>query len=449
MLTIILMILGIIYLGLIISEIFYISITMSGEKSQPLRKMSDDYQQPFVSIIVPTFNEKKNIALCLNSLKRLDYNNYEIIVSDGGSQDGTIEIAQSIVDTVIVNKTLPPGWIGKNWGCHLGYLHAKGEYLLFVDADTIHTQKSLKTFMKIALERDSALFTVFPYQIIKKWWESINPVFYFASHLVSGGVNSINNPLRKESFIASGQYMLFKRKDYEKIGGHETIKGSIVDDFSLARVVKVQLGRLYYLDGSKLVKTRMYPDSAKQCWNGWKKCLYPGTKVTTGKRITGALLWYLWALATPVAIVLTSLYTSWPFIVAACLSYLFCCLTVYLYWRKRGDQIWVLYVFLPVTVIIFCVLLGVSALEMIIKKETVWRGRVYTPNLYAGTEHHTKIEYSKLEFYQMSQLETDLELELNDNMQPHLPGQKIAVETNVMSNKSSTDYLTITESTND
>ncbi|NPE09442.1 MAG: glycosyltransferase [Asgard group archaeon] len=74
----------------------------------PKRPVKDDYEQPFVSIIVPTYNEESNIALCLQSLKELNYSRYEIIVSDGGSTDRTVEMAKSFVDKVVIDKIVPP-----------------------------------------------------------------------------------------------------------------------------------------------------------------------------------------------------------------------------------------------------------------------------------------------------------------------------------------------------
>ncbi|NHJ84078.1 MAG: glycosyltransferase [Asgard group archaeon] len=416
MANIILIIAGSIYLLIVIFALIYFLATISGKKGvMPRNRIADDYEQPFVSIIIPTYNESRNIVNCLQSLKALNYTNYEIIVSDGDSPDGTAELAKEYADKLIIDPTVPDGWIGKNWGCHLGYKEAKGEYLLFCDADTDHTPDSLRYFIKAAIERNSALLSVFPFQRIEKWWESINPFFYFASNLIYGGKNSVNNPDKLESFTASGQYMLFKRSDYETLGGHERIKGSIIEDYAFARITKLETRRLYFIDGTKKVYTRMYPDSPKQWWNGWKKCLFPGTKMTWAKRITGALLFFLWGLFAPVAIGITAAYTTWPFIVAAVLLYIGGGLGVLFYWNKKGKHLWMTYVFYPFGVIMFCLLLAVSALELLIKKETTWRGRKYKPNLFAGSRYEEN-ENIVSGTNRIAQLETDIEIELDDKV---------------------------------
>ncbi|MHA1170559.1 MAG: glycosyltransferase [Candidatus Heimdallarchaeota archaeon] len=372
-------------------------------------------------MIVPTYNEERNIALCLQSLKELNYSRYEIIVSDGGSTDRTVEMAKSFVDKVVVDKVVPPGWVGKNWGCHLGYKEAKGDYLLFVDADTEHTPESLKHFIKVAMERNAALVSVFPFQRIKSWWESINPVFYFASNLTYGGRNSVNNPDKQKSYTASGQYMLFNRKDYEAFGGHEALKGSIVEDLALARTVKKKLRRLFFIDGSKLVYTRMYPDSPKQCWDGWKKCLFPGTKLTPPKQITGALLWFLWGMFAPIALALTIRFyllnpvgLQWLYILFASILYVVCGLSVFIYWNKKGAHQWVTYTFYPLVFFMFCFLLGYSALELSITKKTTWRGREYEPDLFVGTRYRNGEQF--VDDNRLAQLETDVEVELNEQI---------------------------------
>ncbi|MHA1737772.1 MAG: glycosyltransferase [Candidatus Heimdallarchaeota archaeon] len=416
MVNLIVAISGSIYLVIILVALIYYFGTASGSrKVKNTRVLTDDFERPFVSIIVPTYNEERNIVKCLDSLKKLNYPNYEIIISDGGSTDKTIEIAQSKIDKVVIDYNVPPGWIGKNWGCYLGYKEAKGEYLLFVDADTVHKPESLDHFIKIAIERDSALLSLFPYQILEKWWESINTFIYFASMLTYGGRNSVNNPDKPNSYTASGQYMLFKRADYEVFGGHESLKGSIVEDLALARTVKTKLRRLTYIDGTDLVTTRMYPDSAKQCWNGWMKALFPGTKLTQPRRITGATIFVLWGLFAPTVIALMSVYATWPYIVASVISYIIFAIILFVYWNGKGKHMPLSYVFHPIGVLIFCLMLGISGVTIHIKKTATWRGREYVPDLYVGSQYEER-DLIVGDTNRIAQLDTDKEIELDDQI---------------------------------
>ena len=378
-------ILAIIYtLLVVVSIVYYYSITIGTTKiTLNINKKKASYE-PFVSIIVPTYNEENNIVRCLHSLRSLNYTNYEIILSDGGSSDQTVKLAKPFVDKLIIDETLPPGWIGKNWGCHLGYKEAKGELLLFTDADTSHKPNSLKIFVDKIFEQRADLLSLMPFQELEHIWESFVPINFFLSHVLSGGPKKVNNPNKTNSFVAIGQYLLFTRTGYDSIGGHESIKGSIIEDYAFARVVKQELGSLFFIINHKLVYARMYPESPRHCWNGFKKCLYPGTKLTPGYLITITLIYVFWGLLSPVAITLTAVYGDWISITLAIAAYLAYLLIFFSYWNNKGKHYWFTYLFFPFLLLIFLIAILVSTLEFLITKTTSWKGRIYTPDLSAG-----------------------------------------------------------------
>jgi chlorobactene glucosyltransferase len=75
--------------------------------------------------------------------------------------------------------------------------------------------------------------------------------------------------------MANGQFMLFRRGAYERIGGHEAVKDALVEDVWLARRIKQFRLRLRVMDGRQLLETRMYT-SFREIWNGFSKNLFPG-----------------------------------------------------------------------------------------------------------------------------------------------------------------------------
>ena len=101
-------------------------------------------ESPRVSIIVPARDEAENISACLATLLASFYENREIIVVDDSSVDGTADIARILESRsngelrLVVSEPLPAGWLGKCWACWQGYLAARGDLLLFADADTRH-----------------------------------------------------------------------------------------------------------------------------------------------------------------------------------------------------------------------------------------------------------------------------------------------------------------------
>ncbi len=384
----ILTVLTTLYLSVEITILFYYGKISFGYDSNgfDFEKISKNFDYPFVSIIVPAYNEENNIGKCLRSLKKLDYPNYEIILVDGGSKDKTVEVGRKYLDSnhIIVSDGLPDGWIGKSWACHLGQEKAKGDVLLFTDADTEHKPESLRKLVCIRKETDAGLLTLLPYQKMEHYWESIVPVYYLMSHISSGGSKSVNNRNNRESFLASGQYMLFTREAYNEFGGHEAIKGSVVEDYAIARVIKTKLNNLYYLENHQLVSSQMYPESFKHCWTGIKKVLYAGTRITSPKKILISTLFVLWGIIAPFAILISVRHDTRLFFLITAGIYILHLLVFAHYWHKKGRNYYLTYLFLPVLEFVFILAMIFSSLEIMFKKTTEWKGVTYTPDLDAG-----------------------------------------------------------------
>jgi glycosyltransferase involved in cell wall biosynthesis len=95
-----------------------------------------------LSIVIPTLNEEKYILDLLKSIKEQEYNNLEIIVSDGDSEDNTVKIAKENNCKVIISKKRHPSH-QRNKGAKI----ADGEFILFLDADTRLPKMFLKNII--------------------------------------------------------------------------------------------------------------------------------------------------------------------------------------------------------------------------------------------------------------------------------------------------------------
>jgi chlorobactene glucosyltransferase len=204
----------------------------------------------------------------------LDYRNKEIIVVDGHSADGTREIVGRFHDQIIIleEEPLPSGWVGKNWACHAGVSKAQGELLLFTDGDSIHSRNSLSRVVDYLETNNADVVTLAPGTVLKTFWEKLlqPPIFWLIMLLVGG--KQVNDD-KKLNAIGNGQYMLFRREVYEKIGGHKAVREKIVEDYALARLAKQAGHRLRFLTGKDAVAVRMY-DSISSIWRGWRKNFY-------------------------------------------------------------------------------------------------------------------------------------------------------------------------------
>jgi chlorobactene glucosyltransferase len=215
-----------------------------------------------------------------------DYDNYEVIVVDDGSTDATPAILERLGQTpagrerlrVVRVEALPEGWAGKPHALHTGASVARGEWLLFTDADTYHTPGALRSAVTRA-ERDRAdLFTIGTTQEASDFWSRVLlPVAYMGISFMYPPV-LVNCP-HSAVAIANGQYLLIRRATYERVGGYDTeaMRATVVDDLRLAEVVKRSSGRLLFVDGRGLVRTHMYHSLAEH-WNGWGKNAVAGSR---------------------------------------------------------------------------------------------------------------------------------------------------------------------------
>lgn len=246
---------------------------------------------PLVSILVPARNEALNIEACVRSLLAQDYPHFQICVLDDHSTDGTARIVEKLGLTeenggLLVGRELPYGWVGKNWACHQLSRVAKGEYLLFTDADTVHSQNVLGALVATLREHHAVLVSAWPRQEVVSFGEklvvSLLPfagiVFY--PHLLLGILGRypelrqlVPAWLRRRLGAANGQVMFFSRSGYDAIGGHESVRNHLVEDIALGRAVASQIKEgLWWVncDASNLVRCRMYRSFA-EVWEGFSK----------------------------------------------------------------------------------------------------------------------------------------------------------------------------------
>jgi chlorobactene glucosyltransferase len=229
---------------------------------------------PPVSIILPVRNQARTVSDCVRSLVGLEYPNKEIIVVDGGSTDGTRELVQKFAHeiTLVDEEPLPVGWVGKNWACHLGYKRSRGELLLFTDGDSVHATDSLARSVNYLQAENADLVTLAPGTILRSFWERLlqPPIFLLIMILVGGKLVNDDN---RQNAIGNGQYMLFRREAYDKIGGHYAVRDKIIEDYSLGRLLKRAGMRLRFVTASDALGVRMYA-SLGEIWRGWRKNFY-------------------------------------------------------------------------------------------------------------------------------------------------------------------------------
>jgi len=234
---------------------------------------------PLVSIIVPMRNEERNVKRCIQSLLSQRYPNFEAIAVDDRSEDGTLNVLKELASKysnlkVIEGTPTPDGWVGKNHALWQGVKQAKGDWLLFVDADTASEPYMLTSIIKYVEENKVDMFSVSTFQVMETFWERVIQPVIISSIYHAFPQKKINDPKSKVA-AANGQFILIRRSVYEAVGGHSAVHNRIVEDFALASLVKGSGYRLRVMMGMKLIKTRMYT-SFNEIWEGWTKNLFFG-----------------------------------------------------------------------------------------------------------------------------------------------------------------------------
>lgn len=249
---------------------------------------------PSLSALVPARNEELNIEACVSSLLSQDYPDFEVVVLDDDSSDRTGEILRSLAGEderlkVMDGEDLPEDWVGKNWACHQLFSHSDGELVLFADADTQHDPGTLQAAAAAQAALNADLLTAFPHEDTVTWAEKLTVPILNWSTLCFVPL-PLAHRLRAPGLSATiGQFMLFRREAYEKVGGHEAIKDQVADDFALGRRIKSEGLRWRLVDGGDKVRCRMYRDF-RQAFRGLSKSLFPAF----GYRVLFFLFVWLW-----------------------------------------------------------------------------------------------------------------------------------------------------------
>ena len=225
-----------------------------------------------MSVIVPARNEESCLGACLESLAGQSGVSFEIIVVNDGSSDGTRRIAQAVPSVLVVDAgPPPPGWTGKNNAMAAGAKVARGEWLLFTDADTVHKPGSLTRAVAEAQKHGAALLSYSPEQEVRGFWEKAVMPVIFAELAATYRPSQVSDP-QSTAAAANGQYILISHEAYDSIGGHAVVSGSLLEDVGLARVVKASGRNIFFRYGADAVRTRMYR-SFVQLREGWTKNL--------------------------------------------------------------------------------------------------------------------------------------------------------------------------------
>ncbi len=234
---------------------------------------------PSVSIIVPACNEEEKIEEAMRSLLGQDYHDYEIIAIDDRSTDRTGEILDRLaaadahlrVDHI---AELPVGWLGKNHALHDGASRARGEWLLFTDADVVMEPTTLRRSLAYAVGNRRDHLTLSPEVIMPgTLLKMFAATFVIVFSLFARPWKAVNPGSKR--FVGVGAFNLVRSEVYQAIGGHSRIAMRPDDDMKLGKIIKRAGYSQEALIGHAMVSVEWY-SSLREVIHGLTKNMFSG-----------------------------------------------------------------------------------------------------------------------------------------------------------------------------
>jgi 4,4'-diaponeurosporenoate glycosyltransferase len=349
--------------GLTVTAILFYRIPSLPDVNENLSKC------PSISVIIPARNEEHNLPLLLADLSAQTLPDFEIICIDDDSEDSTGQIALENGAKLITLKSKPAGWTGKSWACQNGADAATGELLLFLDADVRLEPDGIRKLLSAYLQQGCTV-SVQPYHKTEKMFEQFSMMF----NLVQVAANGTALP-RPCSIGLYGPVILISKQDYEKAGGHESVKASVVDDVSLGlQLKKAELPFHLYI-GSNEISFRMYAGGMISLLQGWAKNMATGAAKTPVSIFIMVFLWITSLISVPLQIVKFIILMNRFWLTIYSILYLVWLFLLTILSRRIGRFHFWAVLFYPILMLLFFGVILVSAYKKFFRLKVKWKGR--------------------------------------------------------------------------
>ena len=231
-----------------------------------------------VSVVVPVLNEAHRLAACLDGLLAHGTEVGEMLIVDGGSTDGTRDLVRAYARRdgrlmLVEAGPAPDDWNGKVWGLHVGEraVAPAAEWLLTLDADVRPAAALAPSLVGRADRRGLRLLSVATAQRLSGAIEGLLHPALLATLVYRFGRpgGATRTP---SGALANGQCCLIRRDLLHELGGFQTLRDSLCEDVTLARLAARAGDAVGFYEVDGLIDVAMYADW-RDAWQNWPRSL--------------------------------------------------------------------------------------------------------------------------------------------------------------------------------
>jgi len=335
-----------------------------------------------VSVIIPARNEEHNLPRLLSSFEVQETRPLEILVVDDGSTDGTAAAAVEHGAKVIVSEPLPEGWKGKTWACHQGAAAARGEILLFMDADTWLEPGGLRRILDTFLE-DGGVISVGPHHRTERAYEDLSLYFNLMMTMGIGAFTVFGDNRRPVGLF--GQFLALDAVSYRESGGHAGVRAHTLENMYLAERLRMKNIPFRCYGGRGSLSMRMYPAGIRDLIDGWSKAFISGAARVPLPLISAIVAWITGSILAMAMLVLAAAGYSGASALWMVPYPLFCAQIAIMSVRIGSFGSWS-YVFYPVPLFFYFAVLTRAALRRAGGRSMNWKGRDILPAERTGKD---------------------------------------------------------------
>lgn len=264
-------------------------------------------RRPSVSVLIPARDEADRIGPTVEAALQQEGVDFEVVVLDDGSTDDTAVVARSVADgdrrvRVLSGRPVPNGWLGKPYACWQLAEEAKGDVLVFLDADVVLAPGGLAAAVDMLHQGRVDLLTVYPRQVARGLAERLVQPLQPWAWLTFLPLRLAERVAVPTITTANGQLLLCRADAYRAAGGHAAVRDRVLEDVELARRCSAAGLRVGLADGPPVATSRRY-EGWGALREGWTTYLWATFGTRTGAVAAMAALAWLY-LVPPVAALL-------------------------------------------------------------------------------------------------------------------------------------------------